>query len=72
MALLDTSRARLQPTPAERLALTVAAWISLLVAQRIERRHRRATSAHAAQVRTESLAAARDENRARAYLLGIR
>lgn len=72
MALLDSTRIRLHPTPAERVALAVATWISLAVAQRMERRRQRVTDAHATYALADDVAASRDEDRARAYLLGIR
>jgi hypothetical protein len=72
MALIDTTRIRLHPTPAERLALTLATWISIRVADRMERRARRAVEVHATQHVADGAAARRDTDRARAYLLGIR
>lgn len=72
MALLDSTRIRLHPTPAERVALTVATWISLGVALRMERRRQRVTDVQATLALADDVAATREANRARAYLLGIR
>ena len=46
MALIESTRIRLRPTPAERVALTVATWISTGVANRMDRRARILTEAH--------------------------
>lgn len=72
MALLDTTRIRLHPTPAERLALTLATWISLGVAHRMDRRAARAVEVRVTQDAAAAASARRDGERARAYLLGIR
>lgn len=72
MALIDSSRIRLRPTPAERVALAVASWLSLAVATRMNRRVNRSAEAHAIRDLRDGVSARRDDDRARAYLLGIR
>lgn len=72
MALIEASRIRLRPTPVEHVALRVAAWISSIVAGRMERRARRASETVLAQGLIDDVTARRDGERARAYLLGLR
>ena len=75
MALIESTRARLHPTPAERLALALATWISVGVAERMARRAQRLTDACTASdaAALEDVAAThRDREHARACLLGIR
>lgn len=72
MALVETTRIRLGPTSAERAALNVASWISLSVANRMGRRAQRAAELHTTQAIQGAVALRRDDDRAKAYLLGIR
>ncbi len=75
MALIESTRARLNPTPAERLALALATWISVGVAERMARRVQRlndACTASDAAALEDVAATHRDREHARAYLLGIR
>lgn len=72
MALIDSTRIRLHPTPAERVALLTAAWISARVADRMARRVERVGEAAATAGAHRDATSRRDAERARAYLLGIR
>ncbi|MBN9176301.1 MAG: hypothetical protein J0I43_02895 [Microbacterium sp.] len=72
MALIESTRIRLRPTPAERVALTVATWISTGVANRMDRRARILTEAHVRRAAHDADTARREVERARAHLLGIR
>ena len=60
------------PTAAERIALGAAAALSTWVADRMERRVDRSDRILARRRIENELSAARDEQRARAYLLGLR
>ncbi|GAA1652849.1 hypothetical protein [Microbacterium flavum] len=72
MALIDTTRIRLRATPAERVALAAAAWISTCVAHRMAQRADRAAETLARQNAIDDVTRRRDQERARAHLLGIR
>lgn len=72
MALIDSTRIRLHPTPAERVALVTASWISKRVADRMDARARRVSEAHATHAAVADESRRRDAERARSYLLGIR